>query len=64
MACMSSIIFGGVQMQRLKFQESGLEAGLGMVKSPFEKVGFRGISSDYIKSPLPPFSKGGLVLLR
>jgi hypothetical protein len=28
-------------------------------KSPFGKGGFRGISGDYIKSPLPPFRKGG-----
>jgi hypothetical protein len=40
--------------------KAGLEAGFGMVKSPFEKGGFRGISRSYIKSPLPPFSKGGL----
>ncbi len=26
----------------------------------FEKGGFREISRGYIKSPLPPFSKGGL----
>jgi hypothetical protein len=30
-------------------------------KSPFEKGGFRGISNvlSFIKSPLPPFAKGG-----
>jgi hypothetical protein len=31
-----------------------------MVKSPFEKGGFIGISRGYIKSPLSLFSKGGL----
>jgi hypothetical protein len=31
-----------------------------MKRSPFEKGGFRGISGDYVKSPLPPFRKGGL----
>jgi hypothetical protein len=35
-------------------------AGFGMVKSPFEKGGLRGISGGYFKSPLPPFFKGGL----
>jgi|GEM_PF-2564647 hypothetical protein len=30
-----------------------------MVKSLFGKGGFRGISGGYLKSPLPPFFKGG-----
>jgi hypothetical protein len=30
------------------------------LKSPFEKGGFRGISSAYKIPPNPPFSKGGI----
>ena len=33
---------------------------MGMVKSPFEKGGFRGISRGYIKSPLPPLFQRGV----
>jgi hypothetical protein len=29
------------------------------LRSPFAKGGYRGISHVIVKSPLPPFSKGG-----
>ena len=35
-------------------------AGLGMVKSPFEKGGCRGIPRGYIKSPLNPLFQRGI----
>jgi hypothetical protein len=35
------------------------KVGTEVFKSPFEKGGLMGISGGYIKSPLPPFFKGG-----
>ena len=59
MACMSSIIFGGVQMQRLKFQESGLEAGWAWLSPPLKKWDLGGFQVIILNPPCPPFPKGG-----